>query len=109
MPPVESILFLLVWVFLVPPAAAVITQDIVAEEIFEWLTAWIDRRFRGTFLARLFRCKECFVHWVIFAMAGAAYQGWAALPFPLPLRIVVSVICVFFTIHRSHKCLRLYA
>lgn len=82
-------LFLAIWLLVVPPASALVAHDIVDEKIFAWLTAWIDRRHRGTPLAYLFRCEPCLSHWAVFIWAALFGPAWWLLPFSGPVWVAV--------------------
>lgn len=77
---IELLYFAFVWFVLVPPAAALLSDDIVEEKIGRSLTAWIDRRFRGGLVAYLTRCPRCLSHWVVVVVAVFLVRSWMSLP-----------------------------
>lgn len=78
--PGETLAFLLVWFLLVPPSAALISDDIVNERLGSALTSWIDRKFRGSLAAYFVRCPHCLSHWAVFVFAALLHRQWLSLP-----------------------------
>jgi hypothetical protein len=96
--PWQDLLLLVLWFFVTPPAAALIADDIVNEKIGQSLTAWVDRRFRGSLIGYLFRCHRCLSHWSVFVMWLLYAPIWATLPFTLYVNFVISIISLITTI-----------
>jgi hypothetical protein len=96
--PWQDLLLLALWFGGIPPAAGLVAEDIVDEKIGQSLTAWIDRRFRGTLLAYLFRCKRCMSHWVVFTFWFAYLPVWLTLPFGLYTNTLVAIISLIVVI-----------
>lgn len=91
----DTLFFVLVWICAVPPAASLITFDIVEEELFASFTAWIDRRYRGTLLGKLFRCKRCLGHHIVGIFWIMYLPIWISLSDSLWMSSVASIILYF--------------
>lgn len=94
----QDLLLLILWFGGIPPAAGLVAEDIVDEKIGQSLSAWIDRRFRGTLLAYLFRCKRCMSHWTVSMFWIAYIPVWLTLPFGLYLNILIAIISLIVAI-----------
>jgi hypothetical protein len=94
----ENTVLLLVWILCVPPAAALVADDITQEKIFQRFTAWIDRRFRGSLIAYLFRCNRCLSHWTVGVFWLLYLPVWATLPFTPYIRVLISIILLITAI-----------
>lgn len=105
--PVRTVVFLAVWTLLVPGASALLSHDVVNEKIGQSLTAWIDRKFRGSLIAYLFRCEVCMVHWFTFLFAAVMFREWAALPVDgTAMKMFITAVFVSKAIKDGKACLK---
>lgn len=91
------------WLSASPKVVALITEDIVDEKIGQSFTAWIDRRFRGSILAYLFRCKRCLSHWVAASLWVAYVPMWELLPFGFYGNCIISLMSLGASIRTTRK------
>lgn len=77
---VDWVIFVAMWFGMVPPSAALISDDIAKEHIGRVVTAWIDRKFRGGLLAYIARCPRCLSHWVVILTAALLTPLWRSIP-----------------------------
>lgn len=93
------LIFALLWFVVIPAATTVIVEDVTQEKIGAVFTAWIDRKFRGTMIAYLFRCRLCLAHWTIFAFAAMMTRVWMALPVePVELKCLLVLASILGSI-----------
>lgn len=105
--PARTIVFLVVWTFLVPGASALLSHDVVNEKIGQSLTAWVDRKFRGSLVAFLFRCEVCMVHWFVLLFAAVMFREWTALPVDGPImKMFITAAFVLKAIRDGKECLK---
>jgi len=88
----STTLFLVLWLLAVPAAAGLIAKDIADEEIFQPLLALIDRRWSGSWLARLVRCPRCLSHWIVAAIGISLWSWWELLADSLWMRLPMVAI-----------------
>ena len=99
----DTAVFLVLWFVAVPLAARRISRDITEEEIFADLMAWIDARYRGTKIGKLFRCPLCFSHWVIAGFAVGFISCWMELPLPVWAKPVAAVVATFAAVEITNR------
>ena len=94
----STLFFLFIWLCIVPFAVLRISTDITEEEIFQRPLAYLDARFRGTLLAKFFRCHLCFSHWVTFLFALGFWKSFIKLPVPAGSLLLTAVVLIFAVI-----------
>lgn len=91
----DSLFFVFLWIAAVPAAASLITIDLIEERIFAALSAWIDRKYRGSLIAYLFRCKRCMSHYVVGVFWIMYLPFWFTFTDSLWMSSVSSIVLYF--------------
>ncbi len=99
---VTTIIVITVWMLAAPKAIRLVTNDIIGEKIFAGFTAMIDRKFRGTLLGYLFRCRKCFSHWVGTILWIFYIPAWGCMKLCYAASAAVSFILLVWAVSSSH-------